>query len=274
MFFFLGRKHVWFGRAHLTDLRVDLDKFLMQALQFPEFSDFSFGLSGRGLVGQCFGNGFAIDLVGQAQIGAMAWVFGLMTMAARFATSACGRSDRATTQVAQGSDLIGNANPFLFEGLQGLWNRHRVGLLFLAYYIRTDCSRHKKDPANSLLSSRAPDLFLKHTSDLALGHNDHLLGQIFYSLNEDCQWHRQWSKALTQIAIEDTPTNPQVIQTWIDKWYSGAVRAVDAFSSIFEGKSGSPGTPPFHDLTSQIAAFSADYLRGVGLQPASVSAAN
>jgi hypothetical protein len=32
------------------------------------------------------------------------------------------------------------------------------------------------------------DLFLKRASDLALGHNDHLLRQIFYSLNEDCQW--------------------------------------------------------------------------------------
>jgi hypothetical protein len=27
--------------------------------------------------------------------------------------------------------------------------------------------------------------------------------------------------------------------------------------------------PTFHDLTSQIVAFSADYLRAVGLQPAS-----
>jgi hypothetical protein len=55
------------------------------------------------------------------------------------------------------------------------------------------------------------DLFLKRTSDLALGHDDHLLGQILFSLNEDCQWHRQWSQALTQIAIEDTPTNGELI---------------------------------------------------------------
>lgn len=127
---------------------------------------------------------------------------------------------------------------------------------------------------NLVLKPMIDDLFLKHTSDLALGHNDHLIGQIFYSLNEDCQWHRQWSQALTQIAIEDTPTNRQVIQTWIDKWYSSAVRAVDAFSSIFEGKPGSPGTPPFHDLTSQIAANSADYLSGVGVQAASMNAAS
>jgi hypothetical protein len=79
---------------------------------------------------------------------------------------------------------------------------------------------------NLVLKPMIDELFLKNTSDLALGHNDHLLGQIFYSLNEDCQWHRQWSQALTQIAIEDTPTNRQVIQTWIDKWCSGALREV------------------------------------------------
>ena len=110
---------------------------------------------------------------------------------------------------------------------------------------------------------------MKRTSDLALGHDDHLLGQIFYSLNEDCQWHRQWSQALAQTAIEDTPTNRQLIQTWINKWYPGALRAVDAFSSLFEGKPGGPGGPPFHDLTSQIMASSANYLRGMGLLLAS-----
>src|ERR1700728_1361382 len=36
---------------------------------------------------------------------------------------------------------------------------------------------------NLVLKPMIDDLFLKHTSDLALGHNDHLLGQIFYSLN-------------------------------------------------------------------------------------------
>jgi toluene monooxygenase system protein E len=122
---------------------------------------------------------------------------------------------------------------------------------------------------NLVLKPMIDDLFLKRTSDLALGHHDHLLGQILYSLNEDCQWHRQWSQALTRTAIEDSPTNRQLIQAWINKWYPSALRAVDAFSSLFEGKRGGPGNPPFHDLTSQIAAFSADYLCDIGLQPAS-----
>jgi toluene monooxygenase system protein E len=121
---------------------------------------------------------------------------------------------------------------------------------------------------NLVLKPLIDELFLKCTSELALGHHDHLLGQIFYSLNEDCQWHRQWSHALVETAIEDTPANCQLIQTWIDKWYPGALRVADAFSGLFEGKPGGPGVPPFHDLTSRIAALSAEYLQTMGLQPA------
>jgi toluene monooxygenase system protein E len=121
---------------------------------------------------------------------------------------------------------------------------------------------------NLVLKPMIDELFLKRTSELALGHNDHLLGQIFYSLNEDCQWHRQWSQVLTQTAIEDTPRNGQCIQTWINKWYPGALRAVEAFSPMFEGKPAGPGMPPFHDLASQIGAFSAEYLRSMGLHSA------
>jgi toluene monooxygenase system protein E len=127
---------------------------------------------------------------------------------------------------------------------------------------------------NLVLKPMIDDLFMKRTSNLALGQDDHLLGQIFYSLNEDCQWHRQCSQALTLTAIEDTPTNRQIIQTWINKWYPGALRAVYAFSSLFEGKPGGPSIPPFHDLTSQIVAVSADYLRAMGLEPALWNEAN
>jgi toluene monooxygenase system protein E len=119
---------------------------------------------------------------------------------------------------------------------------------------------------NLVLKPLIDELFLTCVSELALGHSDHLLGQMFYSLNEDCQWHRQWSQALTQTALEDTPSNGQIIQTWISKWYPGALRAVDAFSALFEGKSRGPGAPRFRDLTARIALFSAEYLRTMGLE--------
>ena len=124
---------------------------------------------------------------------------------------------------------------------------------------------------NLVLKPMIDELFLKHTSDLALAHNDHLLGQMFYSLNEDCQWHRQWSRGLIQTAIDDTPTNRQLIQSWINKWYSSALQAVDAISPLLEEKQPSPGITRVHDLTSQIVSFSADYLRTMGLQRASLN---
>jgi toluene monooxygenase system protein E len=64
---------------------------------------------------------------------------------------------------------------------------------------------------NLVLKPLVDELFMKHLSDLALERGDYLLGQIFYSLNEDCQWHRQWSQALVRIAIEDNPLNVKVL---------------------------------------------------------------
>jgi hypothetical protein len=100
------------------------------------------------------------------------------------------------------------------------------------------------------------ELFLKHFSDLALHENDHLLGQMFYSLSEDCHWHREWSQALVQMALEDTPANRHVIQTWIDTWYPSAASALRGFSSTFDTG---------HVIT-QVESYSRRYLRGMGLE--------
>jgi toluene monooxygenase system protein E len=109
---------------------------------------------------------------------------------------------------------------------------------------------------NLILKPMLDELFLKHFTDLALRQNDYLLGQIFYSLNEDCQWHREWSQALVQMAVEDTPANRQVIQTWIDAWYPGAARAVQAFSSIFDTD----------QVSAQVESYCRRYLRAMGLE--------
>jgi hypothetical protein len=101
----------------------------MQVLQFPEFSDFSFGLSRCGLVGQGFGSSLAVDLEGQPEIGTVAWILGLMAMAVGFATSARGGSDRSTTQITESRDLLGNVDALVFQEFQRLWGRHRGSLL-------------------------------------------------------------------------------------------------------------------------------------------------
>jgi toluene monooxygenase system protein E len=124
---------------------------------------------------------------------------------------------------------------------------------------------------NLILKPMIDELFLKYTGDLALGQEDHLLGRIFYSLNEDCHWHRGWSQALIQTAIEDTATNREVIQAWIDKWYASALNAVEAFSPLFEGKPAGPQVPPFHNVAPRIDTFCAEYLRSMNLQAGSLN---
>jgi toluene monooxygenase system protein E len=87
---------------------------------------------------------------------------------------------------------------------------------------------------NLVLKPLVDELFMKYLSELALSEDDYLLGQIFYSLNEDCQWHRQWSESLVRMAIEDNVRNQETIQGWINRWHPLAARAVHAFAPLLE----------------------------------------
>lgn len=120
---------------------------------------------------------------------------------------------------------------------------------------------------NLVLNPMVDDLFMNHLSDLALREGDHLLGQVFYSLNEDCLWHRQWSQALTRMAIEDNSLNSATIQGWIEKWYPVAAGAVQALVPLFEGKLEDAHMPPLEGVTQKIDKFYRDYLSSMGLQP-------
>lgn len=120
---------------------------------------------------------------------------------------------------------------------------------------------------NLVLKPMVDDLFMNHLSDLALREGDHLLGQVFYSLNEDCLWHRQWSQALTRMAIEDNSPNSATIQGWIEKWYPVAAGAVQALVPLFEGKLEDAHMPPLEGVTQKIDKFYRDYLSSMGLQP-------
>lgn len=120
---------------------------------------------------------------------------------------------------------------------------------------------------NLVLKPMVDDLFMNHLSDLALREGDHLLGQVFYSLNEDCLWHRQWSQALTRMAIEDNSLNSATIQGWIEKWYPVAAGAVQALVPLFEGKLEDAHMPPLEGVAQKIDKFYRDYLSSMGLQP-------
>ena len=120
---------------------------------------------------------------------------------------------------------------------------------------------------NLVLKPLMDELLMTHLSDLALREGDHLLGQIFYSLNEDCRWHQAWSQALTRMVIEDNSNNRGTIQAWIEKWYPVAGRAVQAFAPVFDGKLESARMAPLEGVAQKLDRYYRDYLSGMGLQP-------
>jgi toluene monooxygenase system protein E len=119
---------------------------------------------------------------------------------------------------------------------------------------------------NLVLKPLVDELFMKYLSDVALRADDYLLGQIFYSLNEDCQWHRQWSESLVRMAIEDRAHNKDTMQAWIHRWYPLAARATHAFASLLEDTLEQMKTPPLENLDRTIDLYYRDYLRSMSLE--------
>src|ERR1700722_16122062 len=98
---------------------------------------------------------------------------------------------------------------------------------------------------NLVLKPLVDELFMKYLSDVALREDDYLLGQIFYSLNEDCQCHRQWTDSLVRMAVEDNVRNRETIQGWLNKWYPLAANAVHVLASFFDEVLERTETSPF-----------------------------
>jgi Methane/Phenol/Toluene Hydroxylase len=120
---------------------------------------------------------------------------------------------------------------------------------------------------NLVLKPLLDEVFMNHFSDLALREGDYLLGRIFYSLNEDCQWHREWGHALTTMVIQDKSHNRDIIQSWIDKWHPVAAPAVRAFAPVFEGKLQEAEMAPLEGVAETLDKYYRDYLSSMGLQP-------
>jgi toluene monooxygenase system protein E len=119
---------------------------------------------------------------------------------------------------------------------------------------------------NVVLKPLVDELFMKYLSDVALRQDDYLLGQVFYSLNEDCQWHRQWSECLVRMAIEDNVRNKDTIQGWINQWYPLAAGAVHTFASLLEDALKQMKTPPLERTERAIDRDYRDYLRSMNLE--------
>jgi toluene monooxygenase system protein E len=119
---------------------------------------------------------------------------------------------------------------------------------------------------NLVLKPLVDELFMKHLSELAVSEDDYLLGQIFYSLNEDCQWHRQWSECLVRMAIEDHAGNKDTIQGWINRWYPLAARAVHAFAPLFEETLGPKTMPTLQPVGEALDRTYREYLQSMNLE--------
>ena len=88
-------------------------------------------------------------------------------------------------------------------------------------------------------------------------------------MNEDCQWHRQWSESLVRMAIDDNAGNRDTIQGWmgwINQWYPLVVRAVHTFALLLDDALEQTGTPLLQPIEEAIDCYYRDYLRSMNLE--------
>lgn len=85
-----------------------------------------------------------------------------------------------------------------------------------------------------VLKPAVDEFFMTHVGRLAREVGDDVLERLFYSLNEDCAWHRAWSQTLVRTAVRDTPGSAAVVEGWIALWAPRVSRAVAAFAPIFD----------------------------------------
>ena len=78
------------------------------------------------------------------------------------------------------------------------------------------------------------ELFMTQFGRLARAAGDDVLDRMFFSLNEDCGWHRAWSGSLLLTAIRDTPESIPAVERWIETWVPRVSRAIAAFHPIFD----------------------------------------
>lgn len=119
---------------------------------------------------------------------------------------------------------------------------------------------------NVVLKPLVDELFMKYLSEIALREDDYLLGQIFYSLNEDCLWHRQWTESLVRMTIEDNMRNRYTVQEWINRWYPLASRAAHTVAALLEDGLEPTRTTPLQDIGQGLDRYYRDYLQPMNLE--------
>jgi toluene monooxygenase system protein E len=81
-----------------------------------------------------------------------------------------------------------------------------------------------------VVKPRFDALFTTHLADIARRAGDDAFANVMFSLGEDGRWHRDWSRALLDVALADRSENRAVIDGWIARWSPLAIRAVAALA--------------------------------------------
>jgi toluene monooxygenase system protein E len=102
---------------------------------------------------------------------------------------------------------------------------------------------------NLALKPAFDELFMLRFGELARAVGDDLLSGLFFSLNEDCRWHRDWSYALVRFAVEERPENLSVFHGWLAKWDPIVAEALEAVAPLFED---APVAMRFADVWSAV----------------------
>ncbi len=87
-----------------------------------------------------------------------------------------------------------------------------------------------------VVKPRFDALFTTQLAELARRAGDDAFANVVFSLGEDCRWHRDWSRALLDVALSERPENRAVIAGWIARWRPLGVRAIASFAHVFDAK--------------------------------------
>jgi toluene monooxygenase system protein E len=160
---------------------------------------------------------------------------GRITIAALFQS---GDEIRRIQRVAYRVRLLQETRPAFGQDSRGIWERDPLWQPMRKCIERLLVTYDWGEAfvaLNAVLKPLFDELFMVHLGELAAKSGDLLLARLFESLDNDCRWHRDWTRALLKVAISERAENRGVIRGWIRRWHAEALQAVAPFGSIFEG---------------------------------------